>query len=128
MAARGARTAAGWRAADWRAEMAYSESDPEGQANVAAFRQGLQKLSTPGLDTADLGPTRRGLPQRIRATIATWKNVRVVESDAEIMPGSVRSRPSAQPRPNSLSGHIRRQRAATYCGRQSPSRTVRAKS
>ena len=24
--------------------MAYSESDPEGQANVAAFRQGLQKL------------------------------------------------------------------------------------
>jgi len=47
----------------------------------------LKWWSRPELDTVDLGPTRRGLPQRIRATIATWKNVRPVGSDTEIMPG-----------------------------------------
>jgi len=47
----------------------------------------LKWWTRPELDTADLGPTRRGLPQRIRATIATWKNVRAIASDAEIIPG-----------------------------------------
>src|SRR6185436_7119871 len=30
----------------------------------------------PEVDTMDLGPTRKGLSQLIRTTLATWKNVR----------------------------------------------------
>jgi glyoxylase-like metal-dependent hydrolase (beta-lactamase superfamily II) len=35
----------------------------------------------------DLGPTRKGLSQRIRATLATWKNVRPVDGEVELLPG-----------------------------------------
>jgi glyoxylase-like metal-dependent hydrolase (beta-lactamase superfamily II) len=41
----------------------------------------------PGVESIDLGPTRKGLAQRIQATIATWKNVRPFEGDPELLPG-----------------------------------------
>jgi len=41
----------------------------------------------PELDTIDLGPTRKGLPQRIRTTLATWRNVRPVDGEVEVLPG-----------------------------------------
>jgi glyoxylase-like metal-dependent hydrolase (beta-lactamase superfamily II) len=41
----------------------------------------------PGVESIDLGPTRKGLAQRIRATVATWKNVRLFEGEPELLPG-----------------------------------------
>lgn len=41
----------------------------------------------PEVDAVDLGPTRKGLAQRIRTTIATWKNVRPVDGEVELLPG-----------------------------------------
>ena len=35
----------------------------------------------------DLGPTRKGLSQRIRTTLATWKNIRPVDGEVELLPG-----------------------------------------
>jgi glyoxylase-like metal-dependent hydrolase (beta-lactamase superfamily II) len=41
----------------------------------------------PEVDGMDLGPTRKGLSQLIRTTIATWKNVRQAGPDEEPLPG-----------------------------------------
>jgi glyoxylase-like metal-dependent hydrolase (beta-lactamase superfamily II) len=41
----------------------------------------------PGVETLDLGPTRKGLAKRIQATIAKWKNIRLFEGEPELMPG-----------------------------------------
>lgn len=41
----------------------------------------------PGVESIDLGPTRKGLAKRIRTTIATWKNVRTFEGEPELLPG-----------------------------------------
>jgi glyoxylase-like metal-dependent hydrolase (beta-lactamase superfamily II) len=40
-----------------------------------------------GVESIDLGPTRKGLAQRIQATVATWKNVRTFEGEPETLPG-----------------------------------------
>ena len=52
------------------------------------------------VDSMDLGPTRKGLSQRIRATIATWKNVRPVDGEAQLVPGI-----RALPAPGHSPGH-----------------------
>ena len=36
----------------------------------------LEWWTRPGVESIDLGPTRKGLAQRIGVTLATWKNVR----------------------------------------------------
>jgi glyoxylase-like metal-dependent hydrolase (beta-lactamase superfamily II) len=41
----------------------------------------------PGVESIDFGPTRKGLAQRIQATIAKWKNVRPFEGEPELLPG-----------------------------------------
>ncbi len=41
----------------------------------------------PGVETLDLGPTRKGLARRIQTTLATWKNVRLFEGEPELLPG-----------------------------------------
>jgi glyoxylase-like metal-dependent hydrolase (beta-lactamase superfamily II) len=40
----------------------------------------------PEVDAMDLGPTRKGLSQKIRGTLARWKNVRTVEGEVELLP------------------------------------------
>jgi glyoxylase-like metal-dependent hydrolase (beta-lactamase superfamily II) len=47
----------------------------------------LNWWTRPEVDSMDLGPTRRGLSQRIRATLAAWKNVRAFEGEPELLPG-----------------------------------------
>ena len=47
----------------------------------------LNWWTRPDVDAMDLGPTRKGLSQRIRATLATWKNVRPVDGEVELLPG-----------------------------------------
>ena len=47
----------------------------------------LEWWTRPGVESIDLGPTRKGLAQRIQATIATWKNVRPFEGEPELLPG-----------------------------------------
>lgn len=47
----------------------------------------LQWWTRPGVESLDLGPTRKGLAQRIGATLATWKNVRPFEGEPELLPG-----------------------------------------
>jgi len=47
----------------------------------------LEWWTRPGVESIDLGPTRKGLAQRIQATIATWKNVRPFEREPELLPG-----------------------------------------
>jgi glyoxylase-like metal-dependent hydrolase (beta-lactamase superfamily II) len=47
----------------------------------------LKWWTRPEVDAMELGPTRKGLSQRIRATLATWKNVRPVDGEAELLPG-----------------------------------------
>jgi hypothetical protein len=49
--------------------MAYAESDPEGQARVAAFREGLQKLGwteSRNIRIDSLGGGRRGVDATVR--------------------------------------------------------------
>ena len=41
----------------------------------------------PGVETLDLGPTRKGLAKRIQATVAKWKNIRLFEGEPELLPG-----------------------------------------
>ena len=41
----------------------------------------------PEVDTMNLGPTRKGLSERIRATLPHWKNVRPVDGETELVPG-----------------------------------------
>jgi glyoxylase-like metal-dependent hydrolase (beta-lactamase superfamily II) len=47
----------------------------------------LKWWTRPGVESIDLGPTRKGLAQRIQATVATWKNVRPFEGEPELLPG-----------------------------------------
>jgi glyoxylase-like metal-dependent hydrolase (beta-lactamase superfamily II) len=47
----------------------------------------LQWWTRPGAESLDLGPTRKGLAQRIQATVATWKNVRPFDGEPELLPG-----------------------------------------
>jgi glyoxylase-like metal-dependent hydrolase (beta-lactamase superfamily II) len=47
----------------------------------------LKWWTRPGVELLDLGPTRKGLAQRIQATVATWKNVRPFEGEPELLPG-----------------------------------------
>jgi glyoxylase-like metal-dependent hydrolase (beta-lactamase superfamily II) len=47
----------------------------------------LEWWTRPGVESIDLGPTRKGLAQRIQATVATWKNVRPFEREPELLPG-----------------------------------------
>jgi glyoxylase-like metal-dependent hydrolase (beta-lactamase superfamily II) len=47
----------------------------------------LKWWTSPGVESIDLGPTRKGLAKRIQATIATWKNVRTFEGEPELLPG-----------------------------------------
>ena len=47
----------------------------------------LRWWTRPGVESIDLGPTRKGLAQRIQATVATWKNVRPFEGEPELFPG-----------------------------------------
>ena len=58
---------------------------PEAEIVVPAAE--LQWWTRPGADSIDLGPTRKGLAQRIQATLATWKNVRPFEGEPELLPG-----------------------------------------
>jgi glyoxylase-like metal-dependent hydrolase (beta-lactamase superfamily II) len=46
----------------------------------------LKWWSRTEVDAMDLGPTRKGLSQRIRATLATWKNVRPFDGEIEVLP------------------------------------------
>lgn len=41
----------------------------------------------PEVDTMQLGPTRQGLSQLVRTTLATWKNVRPANENVEVLPG-----------------------------------------
>jgi glyoxylase-like metal-dependent hydrolase (beta-lactamase superfamily II) len=47
----------------------------------------LKWWTRPGVESIDLGPTRKGLARRIQATVATWKNVRTFEGEPELLPG-----------------------------------------
>jgi len=47
----------------------------------------LKWWTRPEVESMDFGPTRKGLAQRIRATIAAWKNVRPFEGEPELLPG-----------------------------------------
>jgi glyoxylase-like metal-dependent hydrolase (beta-lactamase superfamily II) len=47
----------------------------------------LKWWTRPGVESIDLGPSRKGLAQRIQATVATWENVRPFEGEAELLPG-----------------------------------------
>jgi glyoxylase-like metal-dependent hydrolase (beta-lactamase superfamily II) len=47
----------------------------------------LKWWTRPGVESVDLGPTRKGLARRIQATVATWKNVRPFEGEPELLPG-----------------------------------------
>ncbi len=58
---------------------------PEAEIIIPAAE--LKWWIQPEVDTMDLGPSRKGLSQRIRATLAKWKNVRAVEGEVELVPG-----------------------------------------
>jgi len=47
----------------------------------------LNFWTRPGVESIDLGPTRKGLARRIQTTLATWKNVRPFEGEPELLPG-----------------------------------------
>lgn len=47
----------------------------------------LKWWTRPGVESIDLGPTRKGLAQRIQTTVAIWKNVRPFEGEPELLPG-----------------------------------------
>ena len=44
-------------------------------ADIVVPAAELKWWTRPGVESLDLGPTRKGLAQRIQATVATWKNV-----------------------------------------------------
>ena len=56
-------------------------------ADIVVPAAELKWWTRPGVEALDLGPTRKGLAQRIQATIATWKNVRTFEGEPELLPG-----------------------------------------
>jgi glyoxylase-like metal-dependent hydrolase (beta-lactamase superfamily II) len=56
-------------------------------AEIIVPAEELKWWTQPGVAALDLGPTRAGLASRIQATLATWKNVRPVAGEAEVLPG-----------------------------------------
>lgn len=56
-------------------------------ADIVVPAAELKWWTRPGVETIDLGPTRKGLAKRIQTTLATWKNVRTFEGEPELMPG-----------------------------------------
>jgi glyoxylase-like metal-dependent hydrolase (beta-lactamase superfamily II) len=56
-------------------------------AEIVAPAEELRWWTRPGVESIDLGPTRKGLAQRIGITLATWKNVRPFEGEPELLPG-----------------------------------------
>ena len=56
-------------------------------AEIVVPASELKWWTRPGVESIDLGPTRKGLAQRIQSTIATWKNVRPFEGEPELLPG-----------------------------------------
>ena len=62
-----------------------AEIFPDAEIVVPAAE--LKWWTRPGVESLDLGPTRKGLAQRIQATIATWKNVRSFDGEPELLPG-----------------------------------------
>jgi glyoxylase-like metal-dependent hydrolase (beta-lactamase superfamily II) len=56
------------------------------EAEIIVPAEELKWWTQPGVDALDLGPTRVGLAARIRTTLATWKNVRPVAGEAELLP------------------------------------------
>ena len=66
-----------------------NESDAQvfPDADIVVPAAELKWWTRPGVESLDLGPTRKGLAQRIQATVATWKNVRTFEGEPELLPG-----------------------------------------
>jgi glyoxylase-like metal-dependent hydrolase (beta-lactamase superfamily II) len=62
-----------------------AQTFPDAEIIVPAAE--LKWWTRPEVDAMDLGPTRKGLSQRIRATLATWKNINPIEGEAELIPG-----------------------------------------
>jgi len=56
-------------------------------AEIVVPASELNWWTQPGVESIDLGPTRKGLAQRIQTTVATWKNVRPFEGEPELLPG-----------------------------------------
>src|SRR4051794_28647985 len=56
-------------------------------ADIVVPAAELKWWTGPGVESLNLGPTRKGLAQRIQATVATWKNVRTFEGAPELLPG-----------------------------------------
>jgi glyoxylase-like metal-dependent hydrolase (beta-lactamase superfamily II) len=56
-------------------------------ADIVVPAAELKWWTRPGVESIDLGPTRKGLARRIQATVATWKNVRTFEGEPELLPG-----------------------------------------
>jgi glyoxylase-like metal-dependent hydrolase (beta-lactamase superfamily II) len=56
-------------------------------ADIVVPAAELKWWTRPGIESIDLGPTRKGLAQRIQSTLATWKNVRPFEGEPELLPG-----------------------------------------
>jgi len=56
-------------------------------AEIVVPASELKWWTRPGVESIDLGPTRKGLAQRIQSTVATWKNVRPFEGEPELLPG-----------------------------------------
>jgi glyoxylase-like metal-dependent hydrolase (beta-lactamase superfamily II) len=64
-----------------------NESDaqifPEAEIIVPAVE--LKWWTGPSAHSMDLGPTRKGLSQRIQRTLATWKNVTPIDAGVEVL-------------------------------------------
>ncbi|MHC2332966.1 MBL fold metallo-hydrolase [Bradyrhizobium sp. USDA 4454] len=60
-----------------------NESDAQvfPDADIVVPAAELKWWTRPGVESIDLGPTRKGLARRIQATVATWKNVRTFEGE-----------------------------------------------
>ena len=65
----------------------------------------LKWWTAPEVDTMDLGPTRKGLSQRIRTTLATWKNVRQAGEQSDLVRG-VRAIPAYGHSPGQVAHHF----------------------
>jgi glyoxylase-like metal-dependent hydrolase (beta-lactamase superfamily II) len=62
-----------------------AQNYPDAEIVVPAAE--MKWWTRPGVESIDLGPTRKGLARRIQTTVATWKNVRVFEGEPEVLPG-----------------------------------------
>ena len=62
-----------------------SQIFPDAEIIVPAAE--LKWWTQPGVDAMPLGPSREGLAERIRGTLAIWKNVRPVDGEADLLPG-----------------------------------------